>query len=91
MERLTVYVTTQEREALQRVSLKEMRDFRAQARLIIRKELEKLGEITELLSDTPFTLSAAEVQAFKHPASAVQGEDHVIKASLVEHPHESGM
>lgn len=43
MERFSIKVTTQEREALQAIAAQEMRDFRDQARLIIRNELERRG------------------------------------------------
>ena len=43
MERFTIKVTRQEREALQRLADKELRDFREQAHLIIKQALESQG------------------------------------------------
>ncbi len=43
MERMTVKLTTEERQALQSLAQFEVRDFRDQARFIIRKELENRG------------------------------------------------
>jgi hypothetical protein len=43
MERMTVKLSTEERQALQNLAKFEVRDFRDQARYIIRKELESLG------------------------------------------------
>jgi hypothetical protein len=43
MERFTIKITSQEREALQRLAEKELRDFREQAHLIIKQTLENQG------------------------------------------------
>ncbi len=43
MERFTIKITRQEREALQRLADKELRDFREQAHLIIKQTLENKG------------------------------------------------
>lgn len=43
MERFTIKITSQEREALQRLADKELRDFREQAHLIIKQTLESQG------------------------------------------------
>ena len=45
LERMTVRLSTEEREALERLAQTEVRDFRDQARHIIRVELERLGFI----------------------------------------------
>jgi hypothetical protein len=43
MERFTIKITSQEREALQRLAEMELRDFREQAHLIIKQTLENQG------------------------------------------------
>jgi hypothetical protein len=43
LERITVRLSTDEREALQILAKAEMRDYRDQARFIIRKDLEERG------------------------------------------------
>jgi hypothetical protein len=43
MERFTIKITSQEREALQRLAEIELRDFREQAHLIIKRTLESQG------------------------------------------------
>ena len=43
LTRITVTLTTQERDALRALAEKELRDTRAQAALIIREELQRRG------------------------------------------------
>jgi hypothetical protein len=43
MERFTIKITSQEREALQKLAEIELRDFREQARMIIKETLERRG------------------------------------------------
>lgn len=43
MERFTIKITSQEREALQKLAEIELRDFREQAHMIIKETLERRG------------------------------------------------
>lgn len=45
MERITVFLQPSEKDALLRLANKEYRDPRYQAALIIRRELERCGEL----------------------------------------------
>lgn len=47
MERITLFLSTQEMDALESIAAMELRGFREQARLIIRQELERRGLLSE--------------------------------------------
>jgi hypothetical protein len=53
MAKIIVYLREQENDALQRLAQKEYRQPKAQAALMIRRELERLGML-----DTPSTTEA---------------------------------
>lgn len=64
MARVIVYLREQEMSALQALAQREYRALKAQAALIIRKELERLG----MLENASGTLEAGEAQHEQQPA-----------------------
>jgi len=52
MERFTLFLSNQEMQALEACATTELRNFREQARLIIRQELERKGFLLAVESES---------------------------------------
>lgn len=51
LERITLYLTTQERQALEKAALFDMRDKRDQARFLLREELARRGFLPQTVKN----------------------------------------